>query len=58
MADNETKSGEQLGRARRDYWLQQYAAAYAERDKRAAAIALQFAQENKATASKSEGQQK
>jgi hypothetical protein len=30
--------------ARRAFWLRQYAAAFANRDKRAAAVALQFAQ--------------
>ena len=32
--------------ARRDYWLQQYATAFTGGDKRAAAIALQFAQQH------------
>jgi hypothetical protein len=58
MAEHETDNVEKLGRARRDYWLKQYAAAYAERDKRGAAIALQFAQADKASASKTDGQQK
>jgi len=32
--------------ARRAFWLRQYAAAFVNRDKRAAALALQFAQSN------------
>ena len=31
--------------ARRDFWLQQYATAFTSGDKRAAAVALQFAQQ-------------
>ena len=31
--------------ARRDFWLQQYATAFTVGDKRAAAVALQFAQQ-------------
>ena len=31
--------------ARRDFWLQQYATAFSAGDKRAAAVALQFAQQ-------------
>jgi hypothetical protein len=31
--------------ARRDFWLQQYATAFTTGDKRAAAVALQFAQQ-------------
>ncbi len=58
MDEKETNNGAPLGRARRDYWLQQYAAAYAERDKRAAAIALQFAQERKSAPAKPDDQQK
>jgi hypothetical protein len=36
--------------ARRDFWLQQYATAYVNRDKRGAAVALQFVQQYNRTA--------
>ena len=41
------KNNIQAGAAdpRRDFWLQQYATAYTSGDKRAAAVALQFAQQ-------------
>ena len=45
MAENTSASGNiQAGSqdGRRDYWLQQYATAFTNGDKRAAAVALQF----------------
>ena len=39
------KEGNTQADARRDFWLQQYATAFTTGDKRAAAVALQFAQQ-------------
>ena len=42
MSENETHNAQ--ADARREFWLQQYATAFTTGDKRAAAVALQFAQ--------------
>jgi hypothetical protein len=44
---NKKKVDQQAGGrdARRDFWLQQYAAAFSTGDKRGAAVALQFARQ-------------
>ena len=43
MSEKETSNVQ--ADARRDFWLQQYATAFTVGDKRAAAVALQFAQQ-------------
>ncbi|HUP96180.1 MAG TPA: hypothetical protein VM164_14840 [Burkholderiales bacterium] len=55
MAEN-TSSNIQAGSqdGRRDYWLQQYATAFTNGDKRAAAVALQFVRQYNSVVARAE----